>query len=166
MVGATTARGGTRLPQITAFLLGAAFTVNGMAGFAITGVEDFTAHTGHDLLGFNINPLHNLVHLTIGVVGLLTCWRPASARLFGWLLVIGYGSVLTYGIFVIGDPKLNILALNAADNVLHGFAAFAGLLIAMWGSDRPPAGRRPAVAALTAAPHRHEPQHAARRSHR
>lgn len=125
-------RGRVTLPQITVLLLGAAFVVNGLLGFAVTGTENFTSTTGHHMFGLNVNPLHNLVHLVIGAVGLLTCWRLGSARAFGWLLLFGYGSVMAYGLLTLGQTELNFLALNAADNVLHGLAALAGLLIGVW----------------------------------
>lgn len=145
--------GRTTLPQVTGFLLGVGFLINGLVGFTITGVDDFASTTGHHLFGFNVNPLHNLVHLSIGVIGLLTCWRLSSSRFYGWLLLLGYGSVLVYGLLTLGETELNFLALNAADNVLHGLSALIGLLIGVWpvgglGTDERPrtAGRHRQVA--------------------
>jgi hypothetical protein len=136
----------TKLPQVMTFILGVGFTVNGIVGFAITGLGGFTAAVGTDLIGFNINPLHNTVHLVIGLIGLLSCWAPGAARAFGWLLVVGYGSVMAFGIFAVDEPALNVLALNAADNVLHGVTAFLGLIIALWTTERvAPAHTRPAA---------------------
>jgi hypothetical protein len=119
------------LPQVVAFVLGVAFVINGVVGFAITGLAGFTEHTGHDMFGLNVNPLHNLIHLAIGLLGAIMCWRLDLARAFGWLMVVGYGSVMAYGIFAVGQPGINFLALNAADNVVHGLAALAGLVVAM-----------------------------------
>lgn len=132
------------MSQVVTFLLSAGFVINGLVGFAFTGFADFTNHTGHDVFGFNVNPLHNLVHLAIGLIGLVCCWRIAATRFFGWLLVFGYGSVMAYGIFVVVKPGMNFLALNSADNVLHGLAAFVGLMIALWGSWQPEEAQAPA----------------------
>ena len=44
--------------------LGIVFLAAGIAGFAVTGIDDFFAHdTGEGLLWFGVNPAHNLLHL-------------------------------------------------------------------------------------------------------
>ena len=48
------------------FVFGAAYILVGLVGFALTGFSDFAAPDGHLLLVFEINPLHNVVHLLIG----------------------------------------------------------------------------------------------------
>ncbi|HEY1540319.1 MAG TPA: DUF4383 domain-containing protein [Solirubrobacteraceae bacterium] len=47
-------------------LFGAAYVAIGVIGFFITGFGQFLQNTGDTLVGFSINPLHNLVHMTIG----------------------------------------------------------------------------------------------------
>ena len=65
----------TRAPhQVLALVIGAVYLLVGIAGFFVTGFDGFAEHD-HDqtLLGFAINPLHNIVHLLIGILG-LTMW--------------------------------------------------------------------------------------------
>lgn len=119
-------------PRLFAGILGAVFTLLGIAGFFVTGFDDFASHNGESLLGFHVNPLHNLVHLGIGLVGLAMAWR-GMARTFGWFLFIAYGATFIYGLFVVdNNDSSNFLALNDADNVLHLVLAALGLLLALW----------------------------------
>ena len=88
------------------------------------------------LLGFEINPLHNIVHLAIGLAG-LAMWRQLdTARAYGWLLAAGYGLTFLYGLFAAGNSDINFLSLNGADNVLHLLSAAAGLATALWPATR------------------------------
>src|SRR5215213_5065493 len=77
----------TRHPsQLLALAIGAIYTLVGLLGFLVTGLDNFAAETNKTLLGFEINPLHNLVHLAIGLAG-LALWRWLdTARTYGWLL--------------------------------------------------------------------------------
>jgi hypothetical protein len=121
------------VPQWLALATGAVFTVVGLAGFAVTGFEGWTAHDpDQTLLGFAVNPLHNVVHLLIGVAGLWLARSESSARTYGWLLAVGYGIALVYGLLVSGDAEGNVLNINAADNGLHGASVLLGLAIALW----------------------------------
>ena len=125
----------TRHPaQWLALVIGATYTLVGLIGFAITGFSGFAAPEGELLLGiFEINPLHNVVHLAIGLAG-LALWKPLErARLYGWLLAAGYGLTFLYGLFVAdSDEPANFLALNQGANWLHLFSTLAGLAIALW----------------------------------
>lgn len=113
-----------------AFVLGAVYLVVGLAGFAVTEGLDFTAAEGEPLLGFDVNPLHNVVHLGLGALWLLAAAMGlAAARGMN----IGLGTVLLavgiVGFFVTGEPDLNILALDTADNWLHIVTGGLALLI-------------------------------------
>ena len=118
--------------QILALVVGAAFTAAGVLGFFVTGTDEFAHHdTGETLLGLEINPLHNIVHLGLGVAGLIMSLRYATARLYGWLLLVGYGAAFVYGLFAVDDEDLNVLSLNDADNWFHLASAAVGLVIAL-----------------------------------
>jgi len=117
-------------PQVLALVVGAVYTVVGIVGFVITGFDDFFGHTGDDLLGFMINPFHNLVHVVIGVAGIALSRTLAGARSYGWLLAIGYGAAFVYGLFAVGE-SWDFLNLNWADNWLHLVSALLGLAIAL-----------------------------------
>ncbi|MCV2490076.1 DUF4383 domain-containing protein [Geodermatophilus sp. YIM 151500] len=120
-------------PQFLALIIGAAYLVVGVVGFFVTGFDEFAAHTPDEtLLGFSINPLHNIVHVLVGVVGVALCRTLSSARLYGWLLAVAYGATFVYGLFAVDeDEPLNFLSINWADNWLHLVSALAGLVIAV-----------------------------------
>jgi hypothetical protein len=127
----------TRHPsQLLALAIGAVYTLIGILGFFITGFETFAAETDKTLLGFEINPLHNLVHLAIGLAGLALWRRLDTARAYGWLLAAGYGLTFLYGLFAAGNSDINFLSINGADNGLHLVSAAAGLAIALWPAQR------------------------------
>jgi hypothetical protein len=127
----------TRHPsQRLALAIGAIYTLVGILGFLVTGLEDFAAETDKTLLGFEVNPLHNIVHLAIGLAGLALWRRLDSARLYGWLLAAGYGATFVYGLFAAGNRDINVLSINGADNGLHLVSAIAGLAIALWPAQR------------------------------
>jgi hypothetical protein len=122
--------------QLLALAIGAVYTLVGLLGFLITGLENFASETNKTLLGFEINPLHNLVHLAIGLAGLALWRRLDTARAYGWLLAAGYGLTFIYGLFATGNSDINFLSLNGADNGLHLLSAAAGLAIALWPATR------------------------------
>ena len=127
----------TRHPsQLLALAIGAVYTLVGILGFLITGFDNFASETDKTLLGFEINPLHNLVHLTIGLAGLALWRRLDTARTYGWLLAIGYGATFIYGLFAAGNSDSNFLSINGADNGLHLVSAIAGVAIALWPARR------------------------------
>lgn len=132
---ATTDRTTARHPaQYLALAIGVVYTLVGIVGFFLTGFDGVAEPEGEMLLGiFEVNPLHNIVHLLIGLAG-LAMWRPLGrARAYGWLLAVGYGLAFVYGLFVADtDAPENFLALNQNDNWLHLASALAGLAIALW----------------------------------
>ncbi len=118
-------------PQTLSLALGAVYLLIGIIGFFVTGFDDFFAHdTGESLLGFEINGFHNVVHIVIGIAGLLLARTLAGARTYGWLLAVGYGAVFVYGLFAV-NADWDFLSLNWADNILHVVTALAGLAIAL-----------------------------------
>jgi hypothetical protein len=124
-------------PQVLALAFGAVYLLIGIVGFFITGFENFVGneagtphHVDENLLGFMINPMHNVVHILIGVVGLVLSRTLAGARTYGWLLAAGYGAAFVYGLFAVGQ-EWDFLNLNWADNVLHLVTALVGLGIAL-----------------------------------
>ena len=132
--------------QWLALAIGAVYTLVGIAGFFVTGFDGFVDPEGELLLGFEVNPLHNVVHLAIGLAGLALWKRLSGARSYGWLLVIAYGPAFLYGLFVAGsDEPANFLALNAADNWLHAISVLAGLAIALWPARRESRAGTPAT---------------------
>jgi uncharacterized membrane protein YuzA (DUF378 family) len=62
-----------------ALAIGVVYLLIGLLGFFVTGFENFASETNETLLGFEINPLHNIVHVLIGAAGI------ALARTLGSL---------------------------------------------------------------------------------
>ena len=127
-----TGTGARPWPQLLALVFGAVYLLVGIVGFFVTGFDNFAGNDQPDaLLGiFMINPLHNIVHIVIGVAGLVLARTLAGARTYGWLLAVGYGAAFIYGLIAIGE-SWDFLNINAGDNVLHLATAVVGLVIAL-----------------------------------
>ncbi len=121
--------GARTLPQTLALAFGAIYLLVGIVGFFITGFDNFFGHTDETLIIFDINPAHNVVHILIGVAGLLLARTLQGARTYGWLLAVGYGAAFLYGLFAVG-ADWDFLNLNWADNILHIATAIVGVVIA------------------------------------
>jgi hypothetical protein len=118
-------------PQILALVFGAVYLLVGIVGFFVTGFDNFADNSQHEmLLFFMINPLHNVVHIVIGLAGLLLARTLTGARTYGWLLAVGYAAAFVYGLIAVGK-SWDFLNINAADNVLHILTALVGLVIAL-----------------------------------
>ena len=118
-------------PQLLALVIGAVYLLVGIVGFFVTGFDNFFGHdTNETIIGFEINPFHNIVHILIGAAGLLLARTLAGARTYGWLLAVGYGATFVYGLFAVGQTW-DFLSLNWADNWLHLVSALAGLALAL-----------------------------------
>ncbi len=122
---------GKTVPEILGLAFGAIYLLVGIVGFFITGFSDFFAHdTGKHLLIFEINGMHNVVHIVVGVAGLVLARTLAGARTYGWLLAVAYGAAFIYGLIAI-NKTWDFLSLNWADNILHLATAVVGLVIAL-----------------------------------
>jgi hypothetical protein len=127
------------LGQWLALTLGVAFTLAGIAGFFVTGFDDFANNSDKTLLGLEVNPLHNILHLTLGLLGLAMWRRRDTTRTYGWLTFAGYTVLFFYGLAASGNDSPNLLSLNAADNAFHFVVAVAGVATALL-ADRRTAG--------------------------
>ena len=123
---ATSAAPATRsVNRLLGYVLGIVFLLVGVLGFVVTSGVGFASTEGKTLLGFELNPLHNIVHLLVGALLLYGATRgvgPSRAvntAVGGVYLVVGL-----IGLFIL-DSSANILALNSADNVLHLVSAAA-----------------------------------------
>ncbi|MGF0115757.1 DUF4383 domain-containing protein [Promicromonospora sp. Marseille-Q5078] len=120
--------------RLLAAVFGTVYLLVGIAGFVVTSGVGFAATEGTNLLLFEVNPLHNIVHLGVGAALLLASRTVAAAR--GVNVTIGavYLLVGVLGLFLIGTGA-NIIALNGADNVLHLASAILLLGVGL-GADR------------------------------
>ena len=124
--------GARSLNSTVAAVFGAVYVLVGLAGFFVS--ETFAATDDDLLLGFEVNHLHNIVHLLIGVALLAASRRTESARRLN--LLIG-GTYVVLGLigWFIDDTQANILALNNADHLLH-LASGAVLVAVALGADK------------------------------
>ncbi|WP_456787499.1 DUF4383 domain-containing protein [Cellulomonas sp. P5_C5] len=123
--------------RLVGTIFGIVYLLVGLAGFVVTGGVSFAATEGEPLLVFDVNPLHNIVHLLIGAALLLAA-RSSVRAAKGMNTAVGavYLLVGVLGLFLIGSAA-NILALNGADNVLH-FASAILLLGVGLAADKDP----------------------------
>ena len=122
--------------RLLATVFGAVYLLVGLLGFAVTGGVDFFDTRGGLLLGlFEVNIFHNVAHLLSGAALLIAGLSNVRAAK-GANITVGAAYLLLgiVGLFLIGSPA-NILAINAADNVLH-FASATVLLAVGLGADR------------------------------
>lgn len=124
--------------QVLAGLVGLVYLAFGVYGFARTGLGNFAGHPDVVVFGFLLNPLHNLVHVVVGVLGLLAATLSGLARSYGWLLFLGLGALGVWGLMITGvvstNPVANLgnpLNLNSPDNWLHLGTAVVGLIVAI-----------------------------------
>src|SRR4051812_33736505 len=105
--------------QKVALVVGVVFLLVGILGWFVTSGHSFADRDGGSLLGFQVNPLHNIVHLLVGVVLVLGArGGVAAARAANTAVGAVYLLVGVIGLFIL-DSSANILALNGADNGLH-----------------------------------------------
>jgi hypothetical protein len=120
------------LNQRLGYALGAAFVLVGLAGFAVTGGVGFTATEGALLGPFEVNPLHNVVHVAVGVA---LAGGAAAGAAMSRTVNMAVGSIyLLLGVigFFVHDSAANVLALNVADHFLHLVAGGVAVGIATW----------------------------------
>jgi hypothetical protein len=123
-----------------AAVFGAVYVLVGLAGFVVTGLSDFAATSSDKLILFGLNPLHNIVHLLVGAVWLVSSRSEQSARMVSAAIGAVYLLVGVAGLFITGNSDLNLLNLNQPDNVLHLGSAVLALYFGLAG------GRRAAMA--------------------
>jgi len=113
--------------RLLALVFGTVYVVVGVLGFAVTGIGSLLGSVGI-LAVFQLNPLHNLAHLLIGSLWLLSASSVDSARSAAQVFGLVYVVLSILGFFEVG-AALNALALNMADNFLHLLSGGTALLI-------------------------------------
>jgi hypothetical protein len=112
--------------RLVAAVFGGVYLLVGLLGFVVTGFSNFAGTEGDTLIVFDVNPLHNIVHLAIGALLVASSRNVAGAKAANTTVGAVYLLVGILGLFLVGSDA-NILALNSADNVLH-FASAVVLL--------------------------------------
>jgi hypothetical protein len=104
--------------QRFALVFGVGYLLVGAAGFAVTGAHDFAGMHHHKLLIFAVNPLHNVVHVVLGLAWLTSVTRHGFARAANLAIGGVLGLVTVLG-FVGGMGMLGMSGLADPDNFLH-----------------------------------------------
>jgi hypothetical protein len=97
------------------FILGVVFLLIGIIGFV-----------NNPVLGlFEVDTLHNIVHLGSGLALVLSSGNPVNAKRAALGVGIVYGLVTLLGFIMIGasgeDELLGLMKINGKDNFLHLF---------------------------------------------
>lgn len=119
--------------RVVGFIFGGLYVFTALAGFKVTEGLPFMAREGNPLLGFEVNPLHNVVHLAIGLVLVLSAIAGLRASKAGNIFA-GAAYLLTglVGLFIADQREGNILAINGADNGLHLVSALLLLSVGLF----------------------------------
>lgn len=99
--------------QKAAKWFGIIILVVGVLGF-VPGITT----NGHVLGIFEVDTVHNIVHILTGIVALAMAGSYGSAKTFFKVFGVVYGLVTLLG-FMGSDPVLGLIHVNGADNVLH-----------------------------------------------
>jgi hypothetical protein len=115
--------------QLYSLIFGATLLLAGIVGFFVdSSFGDVGSNVqGDELIAFEVNGWHNIVHVLSGLLGLAVASNRAYARAYA----LGFGAVyLVVAIwgFATGDQVLfGLIPVNGADNVLHLLISLAGI---------------------------------------
>ena len=121
-----------------ALIFGIIYLLVGILGF-IPGLSThpadaphLTIESGHGyLLGFfPVNILHNIVHLVIGLAGLLASRSVSGARLYAKILAVAYILLAILGLIPATQTTFGLIPIHGNDVWLH---ALSGLIAAYFG---------------------------------
>jgi hypothetical protein len=109
-------------------LAGLALLLAGVLGFIVdAGFDTGSNIQGDKLIVFEVNGIHNLVHIASGLVLLAAAAKRASAKTVAIAFGVVYGIVTIIGL-IDGETVLGLLPVNPADNVLHIALSALGLI--------------------------------------
>lgn len=117
--------------QTFALVFGVVYLIIGVVGFLVTGFDDFAANTTEKLILFEINPLHNIVHILIGAMWVAGARTVDSAKQVNMIIGVAYLLFALLGIFGLLDSLINN---GGADVGLHLVSGAAALYFATAGS--------------------------------
>jgi hypothetical protein len=130
------ARDDRRTPaQWYCLLAGLSLLLAGAFGFMSDSSFDTGDGVQGDLfLGFEVNAIHNLIHVSSGLVLLAASPKRGSARAVALAFGVVYGLVAVVGL-IDGDDVLGLIPTNSADNLLHIALAALGIITALISRD-------------------------------
>jgi hypothetical protein len=106
-----------------AWVFGIVFLAVGVLGYVPGITQDGM------LLGiFEVDGLHNIIHILSGLAAVAAAYGLYAPRLYFQVFGAVYGLVAVLG-FVQGDTVMGLIMVNMADNLLHVVIAAAALYI-------------------------------------
>lgn len=119
------------LAQQYCLITGLVLLLVGIIGFFVDSSFSTTPGTtgaveGDELLIFEVNGWHNIVHLLSGIVLLAAANTRPTAKTVAIGFGVVYGIVFLIGL-IQGDEVLGLIPVNGADHVLHFLLAAAGI---------------------------------------
>lgn len=108
--------------RVFAILFGIGFIFAGVAGF----LPSFKPN-GFLFYYFEVDTMHNLVHIVSGVIAIMAATSYHYARLYFQIFGVIYAVVAILGFWRNGD--LWVMHFNMADNILHIGIAVVALLL-------------------------------------
>jgi len=122
---------GISVAQLAATLVGVVYLAIGVVGFFVTGFGGFVQDTPDAMIGFDVNPFHNVIH---AVVGLYLLFVASLHRLASEGALIGGGVVYLVAAVLGFNNSLQIISINdalAPDNFLHLVSGSAAVVIGL-----------------------------------
>ena len=112
--------------QTVALVFGAVYVLVGIIGLFVAKSFAGNGAEQGDILGiFQVNHVHNIVHLLIGVALIVAAKRHDTARNANLAIGAVYIALAVLGPFI-AETAIDIVALNSADHVLH---ALSGIVL-------------------------------------
>lgn len=109
------------IAQTFCLLVGGGLIALGVLGYVLDGNE---------VIGFEVDGWHNVVHIATGAFLVLMAPRPASAAIGALIFGIAYAAVAAWG-FLDRESLEDFVAMNSADNWLHLGLAAAGVVVGL-----------------------------------
>lgn len=121
--------------RLFAMLLGIVYLLVGIAGFVPPflaapppDAPQLAIGAGHGLLFglFPVNAVHSIIHLVVGIYGIVASRDFDAARTFVRGLAIVFGVLTVMGLFPVLDTTFGLAPLHGHDIWLHAITAVAG----------------------------------------
>ncbi len=126
--------GNSNAAQVFALVAGAGYAFLGVIGFAVTGFGGVVQQGPDSLIGFDLNPFHNVFHFVVGI-GFLVASRLDATLTQG--IIIGGGLVYVLATLLGFLNELQILSIDdsvAPINFLHLASGSAAILFGLIGA--------------------------------
>jgi|SRR5215218_5110222 len=120
------------IAQSFCLLLGAGLIAVGVLGFIFGGAGFDTGNDvkGDNLIIFEVNGWHNVVHIASGAFLVVMSMRAATAATGAVIFGVAYAAVAVWG-FVDRNDVVSLVATNDEDNWLHVGLAAAGVVVGL-----------------------------------